>query len=249
MKAKVLAILISALLVATVSGCGNKDDNNSSTNSTTNNVNSTVDDSSKSNDDSSKPDDDNSKTNDNSNIGPLTQSAYIDILSNGNFYMDMSISASNTVSDMVAASNGNKLFMKMDISGQSVKIYYIDDKAYMVDDTNKQVLYYNSDENVNDLIDDITSDIDTDSMKLIESGKATFDGKECDFEKYDEKSVNLIEILYFYNGEVVGIVAENADGVVTSTTKITLTNNIPEGTFDLPSENEYTYTDYSDMMS
>lgn len=262
MKKRVLAILMTALLAISVTACGNDEQNNNSNVSGNNTVSTPVgDNNSKTDDNSSKSDDTTSKSDDttskkddekNNDIGPLTQSAYIDILESNKFTMSMSIEAESStealLTDMSFAVDNDKIFISMTMNDQSVEMYYMNDNAYVIDDDTKSVLYYNAETSVDELLGESFS-FDTEEMKLVETGKADFDGKECDFEKYDEESLGLSEVLYFCNGEIVAIVAQKEDGTTASTTRISLKGEVQDGLFDLPSESEYTYTDYSSFMS
>ena len=257
MKKKIIVILMAALFTMSFTACGN--DNTENTNNSSNvsveNSKNNDDISSKNNDDiSSKNNDDiSSKNNDDINskneefegIGNLTQTAYLDIIKSGNFYMSMSMdskTAQTTMfNDMIVAICDDKLFLEMKIEEQKVKVYYMNNKAYMVDESSKQVLYYDYDKSIDEILGENVLDIDTDEMVLIETGKEKFNGKECDYEKYNEEELGLKEVMYFENGQIVGIVALNEDDSVASTVNISLTKDIPAGIFDLPSEDEYEY--------
>lgn len=256
MKKKFLAVILTALLAVSVSACGD-DSSDTSSNASVNNI-PAVSDGASQDDNTSKEEDTASKENTESKeentssedgssvtvdgIGPLTQAGFVDILESKKFNLSMSSELSGQEITLAMVTDGSNLAMNMGMAGQSIVMYMVGDTAYMVDETNKQVLYQKSEQSIEELIESNLS-IDSESMNFIESGKGELDGKEYDIEKYDEGD-GLVEVIYFDNGSVVAIEVYQNE-VLSSTSKISLTSDIPANAFELPSEDEYTYVDAS----
>ena len=164
-------------------------------------------------------------------------------MKSGTFTIEFSISSVNELGE--DALGEAETIGSMSVQGNNVaicidensRIIMLDTEVYLIDDENKVITesdYF-----------DVGFPTSFQYVQKTGSGTGTVDGKELYYETFEQGEFNNYKLkFYMENNQVYAIEADNE--IITTTMIIkSAKNNIPEGTFNIPSERIYT----SDIVS
>ncbi len=190
-----------------------------------------------------------------SKIGPLMQKYYLDIMSDGKFYMDATINGASNGQTLkntpmvVAVDNGNKIYTSTKVSGISIVILSDGKSSYMLYPMTKTAI------KISDVEDDnVVNDFTTDDLTLTNTGSETFNGQKCQYESYYSDGVT--STFYFYNNTLAGIVMQSDEMDKTSSDYTNLviivnelTNEVDDSLFTVPSDYKITDSSASSLLT
>ena len=197
---------------------------------------------------SSQPSESSSSGTETSQVGPLLQKCFIDVVSDGKFYMDATVDGTsngqtlkNTPMVVAADSKNQKVYMSTKSYGMSIIVLSDGKNSYILYPSTKTAV------KVSEVsTGDVTESFDTDDMFLTDTGSETFNGKKCQYETYYADGVT--STYYFYNNTLSGIVMQSDETDKTSSDYINvvviineLSNNVDDSLFTVPSD--YTISD------
>ncbi|MGN0536749.1 MAG: hypothetical protein ACI4M3_02085, partial [Acutalibacteraceae bacterium] len=181
-------------------------------------------------------------------VGPLLQKCFIDVMSDGKFYMDATVDGKsngqtlkNTPVIVATDAKNNKMYMSTKSYGMSIVILSDGKNSYMLYPSTKTAV------KISEIsTEGAMEEINTDNLFLTDTGSETFNGKKCQYETYYADGVT--STYYFYNNSLVGIVMQSDETDKTSSNYINvvvtvneLSNNVDDSLFTVPSD--YTITD------
>ncbi|MCL1983119.1 MAG: hypothetical protein FWG53_08570 [Clostridiales bacterium] len=163
---------------------------------------------------------------------------FFDTFKSGNYHMKFKIAGPEGGSAITEQyRKGDSMAMIMTQGTQSIKMIYIDEKAYMIDDVNKMVIVQNV---TKDFYLD-SGGVETTGMEYSGSGTAEFAGSTLPYEEYGKEDGSKIQ--YFLRGNTLAGIRTVRGGVTADMEVLALDTVVPADIFDLPADYQIITTD------
>ena len=150
--------------------------------------------------------------------------AFFRIFESGTYHMKAKIISSGMETDMESYSKGGMIATAMPAMGQ--RMIFKDNKMYMIMDAAKMVMVMPVDDTSQ------AGGVETDNMKPVGSGTASFGGKSLPYEEYRDSEGSRVQ--YFLDGaKLAGIRTICSEGNTDIIISV-LDQNVPNNVFDIP---------------
>lgn len=204
-------------------------------------------------------------------IGDLLMNSFGKLFTGSTYYIDVNVVSESYLSESDSSSQSINYSYEIGIDienekagmnistydGQNVSMVIKDGVGYEISHDDKKITTHTSDIDVAELGKAYTTYVSLGSLSgvsLSTSGITTYNGTECDFERYivvleeTSETNNATITYYFKDGTPVAEVMESASGKVTFTLN-KVSDKIDESIFDIPDEYETVSGDTSSETS